>query len=278
MKHIKGCLGGLLLLACMCFAVLGFCNPVSAAGHVTSQQIQENIDYYSQICMSADTGDVDWDLSKDDTDLLEKFHAEFDDKTDEGFEKRNAKSMGFFDWIMDLFDWWDDTKDEVEDVIDDRFSDEGIPSDPYKSEKYGMNLHDVDTMTVDDYKRSLAYAGTWVRITISSDEVADRNWGYRLEPALTNIKNAADELGVVPNIVINLSGYSNHTTGSKYLLDSLSWEEKAERYKNMAFALTNHVHLLGFTDTIFDHGTSLTTMKPAWASGSHRMIPTSNTP
>ena len=255
MKCKKRCILGILAAAWLCLSILAVANPAAAFNQASTSQTQEDIAYYSNLCLSAGSTDADWNYSDKDAEVLTEFYAEFDDVSDEGVTKRTAQALGFFDWLSDLFGWVDDNKDTIKEVVEEVtgvYSEEGIPNDPYTSSKYGMNLHDVDTMTVEDYKRTLSYAGTWVRISISTDEVADQNWSYRLEPFLTNLQTAADELGVETNIVINLSGYSNTSGAANALYESLSWEEKASRYESLAYSLATQVHSMGHTDVIFE--------------------------
>ena len=154
----------------------------------------------------------------------------------------------FLDWLDDLFDWLDDTKDEVT----NDYSEDGIPDSAFSWSNYGMNVHNVDTMSVEDFERILSYAGPWVRLSISTDEVAEANWSYRLEPALEKIQRAGANLNIDPQVVLALTGYSNYSSGGDYLLRDLSWQDKGNRYYNLAYSLTNRVQDLGYGDVIFE--------------------------
>ena len=155
---------------------------------------------------------------------------------------------GWFDWIGDLFDWFDEKEDEL---TGNNYDDAGIPHDAFFWSYYGMNVQKVDTMSTADFARTLTYAGPWLRINMSTDEVAEENW-YRLEPALAHLRAAANSTGIEPNLVINLSGYSYYDSGDDYLLRDLSWEEKGDRYSSLAFELTEKVHSLGWGDAIIE--------------------------
>ena len=179
----------------------------------------------------------------------------------------------FLDWLDDILDWFDDKKDEVT----NDYNEDGIPNSAFSWANYGMNVHQVDTMTVEDFERVLSYAGPWVRVSVSTDEVAEGNWSYRLEPALDKIRQAGTNLNLDPQVVINLTGYSNYGSGEEYLLRDLSWADKGNRYYNLAYSLTNKVQELGFEDAIieawnepdhdaYDMGIGLSTDDPEFVS------------
>lgn len=153
---------------------------------------------------------------------------------------------GFFDFFTDWFDWFNDKKDEV---TGDKYSDAGIPHDAFYSSLYGMNVQQLDSMSVDDFSRVLRYAGPWVRINMSTAEVSENNW-FRLEPGLSKLRQAANSTGIQPNLLVNLSGYSSG--GDEPLLSSLSWDDKASRYSDLAYRLTEKVHSSGWGDAIFE--------------------------
>jgi hypothetical protein len=150
----------------------------------------------------------------------------------------------FFD---DITDWFEDLFGDD----DDRDYEEN-PASPFFWDRYGMNCHHIDAMSVQDFERVMKNSGPWLRIGISTDEVAERNWSYRLEPALRNIRQAGINLGISPRVVIGLGGYSLQSQGSDRLLQSLSWQEKANRYHNLAASLVAKVRSLGFDDAIFE--------------------------
>ena len=154
----------------------------------------------------------------------------------------------FLDWLDDILDWFDDKKDEVT----NDYNDDGIPNSAFYWDRYGMNVHNVDTMTVEDFERVLSYAGPWVRMSISTDEVAEENWGYRLEPALEKIRQAGLNMNIDPQVTIALTGYSNYSSGTDYLLRDLSWQDKGNRYYNLAYSLTGKVRQLGFENAIIE--------------------------
>ena len=171
----------------------------------------------------------------------------------------DASQAGFFDWFEDLFDWWNDAEDSINDVTDEvgdyldpPYDNDGIPSDAFYADLYGMNMHNIDQLSVEDYETSLSYAGEWVRINISTDEVADQNWDYRLQNGLDNIYQAGSNLGISPKVVISFGGYSSHTRGGTYLLESLSWEEKASRYESLSHTLASTVSSWGYNDVIYE--------------------------
>lgn len=159
-----------------------------------------------------------------------------------------SQSSGWFDWLTDLFDWFEDKTDEL---TGNKYDDAGIPHDAFSWSYYGMNVQKVESMSVSDFVTCLTYTGPWLRINMSTDEVAEENW-YRLEPALRNLRTAANSTGIDVNLVINLSGYSNYTSGDDYLLRNLSWQEKGDRYGDLAFELTEKVHSLGWGDAIIE--------------------------
>lgn len=157
-------------------------------------------------------------------------------------------SFNFLDWLTGIFDWFNDTKDEV---TGQQYDDAGIPHDAFTWSKYGMNLHDINTMSVGDWEKTLNFAGPWVRFTMSTDEVSENNW-YRLAPGLSNLGAAAGNLGISPKVVINLSGYSSSGGGSDPLLENLGWTQKAERYQTLAQRLVNKTRSLGWNDVIYE--------------------------
>ncbi len=154
-------------------------------------------------------------------------------------------AWGFLDW---LFDWFSDAKDEV---TGPDYDDAGIPHDAFNWSYYGMNVQDVDTMTVADFERTLRFTGPWLRFTMHTDEVSESNW-YRLEPGLSKIRSAGRSTGITPKVMINLSGYSNSGGGSDPLRSDLSWGEKASRYGTLASRLVNKVRSLGWGDVIYE--------------------------
>lgn len=160
-------------------------------------------------------------------------------------------TQGFFDWFDDLFGWFDDAKEDIEEHYQD-YNDDGIPSSAFTWSRYGMNLHNLQSLSVDQYERVLNYTGPWIRFSMHTDEVAEDNWNFRLTPGLRNIQAAADRLGITPKITIALTGYSNQSSGDDYLLKDISWEEKADRYYNLAKKLTEKVVSLGFGDAIIE--------------------------
>jgi hypothetical protein len=156
---------------------------------------------------------------------------------------RQGTQPAFFDNITDWFEdlFGDDERDYEEN-----------PASPFFWDRYGMNCHHIDAMSVQDFERVMKNAGPWLRIGISTDEVAEENWRYRLEPALQNIRQAGINLGISPRVVIGMGDYSIHSQGSDRLLQSLSWQEKANRYHNLAATLVAKVRSLGFNDAIFE--------------------------
>jgi hypothetical protein len=161
---------------------------------------------------------------------------------------QQGDASGWFDWFTNLFDWF---KDKADEVTGPSYSDAGIPSDPFTWSKYGMNVQQIDTMSVGDFELCLRYSGPWLRINMHTDEVAESNW-YRLEPGLRRLGDAAANTGVSPNLVINLSGYSSYSSGDEYLLRGLSWQDKSNRYQNLAAKLTSKVHSLGWGSAIIE--------------------------
>ncbi|MFH1057244.1 MAG: hypothetical protein V1797_01035 [Pseudomonadota bacterium] len=157
-------------------------------------------------------------------------------------------TSGMFDWFTDLFTWFEDKKNEI---TGPEYSDAGIPHDAFTWSKYGMNVQQIDSMSVHDFELCLQYAGPWLRINMHTDEVAESNW-YRLEPGLARLGAAAANTGIAPNLVVNLSGYSSFSSGDDYLLGSLSWQDKSNRYQNLAAKLTSKVHSLGWGGAIFE--------------------------
>jgi hypothetical protein len=153
---------------------------------------------------------------------------------------------GFFDFLTDWLDWFNDKKDEV---TGDKYSDAGIPHDPFFSSQYGMNVQQLNSMSVDDFSRVLRYAGPWVRFNMSTAEVSENNW-FRLDPGLSKLRAAADSTGIQPHLVVNLSGYSSG--GDEPLSSGLSWDDKASRYSDLAYRLTNRVRSQGFGDAVFE--------------------------
>jgi hypothetical protein len=140
----------------------------------------------------------------------------------------------------------------VSDYFDPPYDDAGIPSSPFYPDHYGMNMHSIDQLSVDDIEKSLSYAGEWIRINVGTDEVADENWDYRLKPGLDKIHEAAGNLGIEAKVIINMTGYSENNSGGEYLLDGLGWDEKAHRYEDLAYTLASAVHSWGYTSTIFE--------------------------
>lgn len=153
---------------------------------------------------------------------------------------------GFFDFFTDWLDWFNDKKDEA---TGDKYSDAGIPHDPFYSHLYGMNVQQLDSMSVDDFSRVLRYAGPWVRFNISTAEVSENNW-FRLDPGLSKLRSAANSTGIQPHLVVNLSGYSSG--GDTPLERGLSWDAKASRYSGLAYRLTDRVRSQGWGDAIFE--------------------------
>ncbi len=153
---------------------------------------------------------------------------------------------GFFDFFTDWLDWFNDKKDEV---TGDKYSDAGIPHDPFYASQYGMNVQQLNSMSVDDFSRVLRYAGPWVRFNMSTAEVSENNW-FRLDPGLSKLRSAADSTGIQPHLVINLSGYSS--SGDEPLSRGLSWDDKASRYSDLAYRLTDRVRSQGWGDAIFE--------------------------
>lgn len=159
-----------------------------------------------------------------------------------------GKANGFFDWFTDLFDWFSDKKDEI---TGPDYDDAGIPHDAFSWSQYGMNVQQLDTMSVNDFELCLRYTGPWLRINMGTDEVAESNW-YRLEPGLNKLSQASARTGIAPNLVVNLSGYSSYSSGDERLLSSLSWQEKSNRYQNLSYKLTTKVKSLGWENAIME--------------------------
>jgi hypothetical protein len=123
---------------------------------------------------------------------------------------------------------------------------------PFIWDHYGMNCHQIDTMSVQDFERMITYAGPWVRIGVHTDEVAEGNWDYRLWPGLDRLRQAGQNLGIEPNILIILGGYSTYSSGDSRLLQDLSWDEKSRRYQNLAYSLVTQVQSWGFDNIIYE--------------------------
>lgn len=168
--------------------------------------------------------------------------------TGAGGKTAGQANSGWFDWFTNIFDWFGDKADELS---GNKYDDAGIPHDAFFWNYYGMNVQKVDTMSASDFATCLNYTGPWLRINVSTDEVAEENW-YRLEPALRNLRAAANSTGIEPHLIINLSGYSNSASGDDYLLRTLSWGEKGDRYGDLAFELTEKVHSLGWESAIIE--------------------------
>ncbi len=161
----------------------------------------------------------------------------------------------FFDFFDDIFDWFGDAEDDVKDTIDDitnDYNDEGISSSPYYWSGYGMNVQQLDTVTVEQLQRVFTYSGPWVRLSFHTDEVAEENWAWRLEPGLQKISQAAANAGITPRITMTLSGLSNKSDDDDYLTRGLSWQELGNRYQNLAYRLTSKVKALGYNDVIYE--------------------------
>ncbi len=243
----------LLLPACLALLALASAPPAQASYRTSAQMLagQAFDPYYGSSSSQVDQG-VQWTGG---------FQTYSMDQIDGLVGQTNASDgqptvNGFFDWFTDLFDWFNDKKDEV---TGNKYDDAGIPHDAFQWSYYGMNVQQVDTMSVADFEKTLRYSGPWIRFSISTDEVAENNW-YRLQPGLSKIRQAGNNTGIAPNVVINLTGYSNASSGDEYLLSGLSWSDKANRYHNLAYSLVNKVRSLGWGDVIYeawnepDHG------------------------
>jgi hypothetical protein len=123
------------------------------------------------------------------------------------------------------------------------YDDAGIPHDTFFWSYYDMNLHQVETMAVDDGDTCRTYIGSWIRINMSTGEVAEENW-YCLELLLRNLCSTANPTGIEPLLALSLSGYF-YTNGDDYLLRFLSWEENGDCYQELTFEMIEKVHSLG---------------------------------